>query len=72
MHFEDIEKHECTVNASEFAAHVGATTFDSIPNYTSVRTPSVTTLFGETREDVTLFFLLLRSPITLFVAAKCI
>ena len=25
MHFEDFERHDCTVNSSELAGHVGAT-----------------------------------------------
>ena len=48
VHMDDVERHECTVNSHELAGHARAPqrskhTFFSI----TIRTPSVSTLFGE-------------------------
>ena len=47
MHFEDLEVNECTVNSSELAGHDVSTSIRHPSSTLTVRTPSVTTLFGE-------------------------
>ena len=48
MHIDDVERHECTVNSSELAGHARAEQRSKHTCFSiTVRTPSVTTLFGE-------------------------
>ena len=50
MHIDDVERLECTVNSSEFATHARAAQRSKHTCFsTTVRTPSVSTLFGEKR-----------------------
>ena len=48
MHFEDLERHECTVNSSELAKRPGEHLHQRPALTTTVRTPSEATLFGKT------------------------
>ena len=53
MHIDDVERHECTVNSSELAAHARAAHLSKHSCFTpTVRTPSVSTLFGEKSEPL--------------------
>ena len=48
MHIDDVERHECAVNSNELAAHARTEQRSKHPCLSpTVRTPSVTTLFGE-------------------------
>ena len=47
MHFEDLERHECTVNSSELAKRPGEHLHQRPALTTTVRTPSEATLFGK-------------------------
>ena len=48
MHLEDVERHECTVNSSGLAAHARTAQRSKHSCISlTVRTPSVSTLFGE-------------------------
>ena len=48
VHMDDVESHECTVNSSELAGHARAEQRSKHTCFSiTVRTPSVTTLFGE-------------------------
>ena len=48
MHIDDVERHECTVNSSELAAHARAAHLSKHTCFSpTVRTPNVSTLFGE-------------------------
>ena len=52
MRIDNVERHECTVNSSELAAHARAEQRSKHTCFTlTVRTPSVSTLFGV--KDVT-------------------
>ena len=54
MRFEGFERHECTVNSSELAAHARAEQRSKRSCFSiTVRTPSVSTLFGEQYRVVT-------------------
>ena len=48
MHIDDVERHECTVNSSELAGYARAAHLSKHSCFSlTVRTPSMSTLFGE-------------------------
>ena len=48
MHMDDVERHECTVNSNELAGHARALQRSKHTCFaTTVKTPSLSTLFGE-------------------------
>ena len=48
MHFEDLDVNECTINGSDWPHTSMSTSIGHPSSTTTVRTPSVTALFGET------------------------